>query len=373
MDEDRAAQLRALLLQDLDWDCVLRMALRHGVMPLLYVHLNAICPEAVPRSAFERMQDCFHANARRNLFLAAQLLHLLNLFEANSIPAAPYKGPVLAVSVYGDLAFRPFTDLDIFVHKHNVPKAKEILISQGYQMDRRLTAAQEAAYLESQCEVHSWCDGGRIRVELQWAIAPRCYGLSLDPEGLWERLSGVSFAGTTVRGFSPEDSILIHCVHGYKHCWERLGLICDVAELIRAHPEMNWERVMERSKMSGSERITLLGLCLANDLLGAGLPERVARKVRDEPAVKWLARQVEIKLFQEPSRPPRPFDGLRFRLRARERWRDRVFYCLRRAITTTADDWAFFPLPDSLFPLYYPLRPIRLVGKCGVAAFVTKR
>src|SRR3712207_8653927 len=41
-------------------------------------------------------------------------------------------------------------------------------------------------------------------------------------------------------------SLLILCVHGTKHIWGRLSWICDVAELLRTQPDMDWEYVLDR-------------------------------------------------------------------------------------------------------------------------------
>jgi len=34
----------------MDWEILLHKALQHGIVPLLYQHLNAIDPEAVPEA-----------------------------------------------------------------------------------------------------------------------------------------------------------------------------------------------------------------------------------------------------------------------------------------------------------------------------------
>jgi hypothetical protein len=90
----------------------------------LYQSLNTTCPEAVPKANLAQLRNYFHANAQRNLFLTQELLKLLTLFKTNGISAIPYKGPVLAVAVYGNLALRQFGDLDILVHKRDVLRAK---------------------------------------------------------------------------------------------------------------------------------------------------------------------------------------------------------------------------------------------------------
>src|SRR5437867_6232608 len=99
MDSERAERIGVLLQQDIDWAYLFLMARSHGMMPLLYWHLNATCPDAVPTASMDYLRDYFHENAQRNLYLTGELRRLLKLFEAQGISAIPYKGPVLAASV----------------------------------------------------------------------------------------------------------------------------------------------------------------------------------------------------------------------------------------------------------------------------------
>src|SRR5438128_6595765 len=114
-------------------------------------------------------------------------------------------------------------------------------------------------------------------VEIHWAFTPRYLPIPLDLERLWERLESVSLVNTSVRVFPPEDLLLILCIHGSKDLWRRLQWICDIAELIHTYPKLNWERVVAQAKALGSERMLLLGLSLASELLGTPLPEEVLK------------------------------------------------------------------------------------------------
>ena len=58
----------------------------------------------------------------------------MKLLESNGINAIPYKGPVLANLAYGNLSFREFGDIDILINKSDALKAKEIMISNGYEL-----------------------------------------------------------------------------------------------------------------------------------------------------------------------------------------------------------------------------------------------
>lgn len=110
-----AERIKILIQSKIDWAYLIQTATRHGVMSLLYQSLSTTCPEAVPKTNLAQLRDYFHSSAFHNLFLTKELLKLLNLFESHSIPAIPYKGPVLAVSAYGNLSLRQISDLDILV------------------------------------------------------------------------------------------------------------------------------------------------------------------------------------------------------------------------------------------------------------------
>jgi len=187
-DSERAARTRALLREELNWEYLLRKASEHGMMPLLYRHLDATAPEAVPKVILYRLRDHFRENTRRNLFLTGELLKLLNLFEAHRIPAVPYKGPMLAALVYGNLALRHSGDLDILVHKRDVLRAKELLVSLGYRQQDQLTSEQVAGVLQSPHEHHFSFESDKSIVELHWRIMPGHSSFPLETEFLWGRL-----------------------------------------------------------------------------------------------------------------------------------------------------------------------------------------
>jgi hypothetical protein len=72
--------------------------------------LHTTCWEALPEAARHELSHFYAANSAKNQFLAGELLHILELFEAERILAVPFKGPVLASVLYRDLALREFAD-----------------------------------------------------------------------------------------------------------------------------------------------------------------------------------------------------------------------------------------------------------------------
>jgi hypothetical protein len=362
MDPATAGRLRCLLERPLDWDRVVRTAQGHGVLPLVHWHLREVEPGLVPDAVRQRLAEAFQKTQRRNLFLALQLGAILSRFAAHGIPAVPYKGPTLAIAAYGGLGFREFSDLDILVNKQDVLRAKEVLVADGFCPTAVLTAAQERALVDSQHAYLLSRPDRSAMVELHWEISPRHVSLLLEPERLWERLQPVTVAGRTVLTLAPEILLPSLCEHGAKHIWERLGWICDVAELIRARPDLDWARITGDARRAGSERMLALGLRLATDLLGAPMPEPVRERAETDAVISRLAARVSARLFREPARPAGLLEQARFHLRIRERWRHRARYCWLALTTLTVEDWQRRRLPHALSFLYYPMRFWRLLS-----------
>jgi len=78
-------------------------------------------------------------------------------------------------------------------------------------------------------------------------------------------------------------------MNGTKDLWKSLKQICDVAEVIRADQEIDWDQVMQY--ILSSERMLLLSCFLASDLLRTFSRKSLAR-IQADPAVKSLAQQV---------------------------------------------------------------------------------
>lgn len=113
------------------------------------------------------------------------------------------------------------------------------------------------------------------------------------------------------------------------------------------------------------ERVLRLALALASDLLEAPLPPPVAAFVRQDPGVLPLADHVRRGLFL----PPRAGAGtFRFHLGGRESWRAKLHLTFGSLTALNQRDLQVVDLPDAALPLYYMIRPARLLAKAVVQA-----
>jgi hypothetical protein len=361
-----------LIQKDLDWSYLLEAATAHGVGPLLYKSLCVIGQDLVPSATQSWLrrhtQQVFvHSNV-----MAEELLNVLAAFEAQDLPSIPFKGAVLAASAYGSLALRPFGDVDIWVHQKDITRCKEILFSLGYCIGQPEKVRDEATYLRNHHDYlfFKQSKGNEINLELQWGVTEALFSFPIEFLPLWDRRITMSLLGRATPNLSVEDTLLILCVHGAKHGWNKLMWICDIAELLRANSYIDWTWLIKHAEKLGGRRMLLLGLHLANTLLETRLPEKVELQVQADRTIRSLAQQVSEKLLRGAYEPSGILEEKPFLyMKVREHWQHRLqvffHYCpiyLTRMVTPNGLDRAFLPLPNSLSLLYYIVRPLRLMS-----------
>jgi hypothetical protein len=348
-------------------DYLLWEAEENSITPLLERHLTAIAPGVAPPGAQEQLKKTCRANTVRCLYLTAELINILRLFQSQNIPAIPYKGPVLAAQAYGDVALREFEDLDIILRQSDVPKAHEIIVSLGYKpkFDWILSPGAAASLVPGEYNYRD--EGRRAMVELHTEITLRHFPTKPDLDAFIRNLAPVKLSDRDVLTFTAEDLLPMLCIHGSKDFWERLSWIADVNELVQSHPALDWDRVLQFAQPLQATRMLNLGLALASTVLGLLLPAEVKARVQVDRVAGEVASEVRERLM---SRPFRTLDAAgRFHFRRRmlveklSGWR----YAMRLAVVPSEDDWQMVRLPGALAPLYIALRPLRLLQKYGWA------
>lgn len=356
----QAERAQELLRGGIDWPALLMTALDHGVMPLLYKNFPILGLEAAPPSFLTDLRALYLANTYRNLSLTRELLNVLTTLESVGVPVVAYKGPVLAVMAYGDTSLRQFSDLDLLVSRLDVGKVKVLLKSEGWATSYTLTPRQEKAHLAGTCELGFNLPDPRVYLDVHWRFVGDYLGGGPDAGLALARRRRVNMGNATAPSLDPEDMLLVLCVNGAFHLWSKLLTVCDVAELIQTHRGWDWPWIVERARAQGLLRMLLLGLSLAVELLDAPVPWEVSALAARDPVVSALRASVMRRLFLPKSVEPSLLETSRFQLRALDGRRARLNYCWVRSVAPTVQDWQWVRLPDSLYFLYYLLRPVRL-------------
>jgi hypothetical protein len=364
LDDATVQRIRELLGRcALDWQYVSTTAAAHGVGGLLAHHLLTIDCDLVPASVLRELQLENQQQTARCLALAGELTKITGALSAEDIPSITFKGPTLALIAYEDLGLRQFADLDILIRERDFQRAKQTLAERGFAPVTPLDRGREAALLRFD-NAWGFQNEHEVFLDVHWRFAPAHFDFRLGTEEMWGRLRRVRIGERTLPTLSAEDLLLVLCCHGFTHSWERLGWICDIASLIETQTNFDWEATAQRATVFGVQRILLLGLLLANEILCAELPSNVAKIAQRDAFVRKHAERFQRNLFVE-----RPAMGIienaALQLGMRERMRDKVRSLANFVVTPRSYDWMFAPVPASLGFLYYLVRPIRMIGRYG--------
>jgi len=361
-DRMRDSRIRELIQQGLDWPALCRTALRHGVLPVVSIRLEELGQDLVPEEEIVRLKQFRHANLRRSLVMTAELLKIITHLDSQGLAAIPFKGPVLAVQAYGDSGLRQFADLDLLVRKKDLRAVGEQLAKHGYSLLDAFTPAQERAHLKHANEVTFSARNGAAFLDVHWQFAADYLTAANDPAGAFERQTSVLLEGRRVPALAAGDMLFYLCLNGLKYTWAKLSLLCDIARVIESDANLDWEDLLLKAETAGIRRAFLLGIALARDILGTSVPASIPEAAGKDRVIRVLRERARIRLFERGDEEPGFLETARFQLPAKDRLSDRISYCFIRAFFPTAEDWKLLSLPDSLYFLYYFIRPLRLAG-----------
>jgi hypothetical protein len=317
-------------------------------------------PVLVPPDIRDRLRESRRAYTACSLQMTAELFRLLERFSDAGIESLATKGPALSVRCYGDPGRRQYSDLDLVIREKDIRRATQAMLDLTYEPRVPLTVI-DAKKIPGEYAFRK--PGTHLLVEFHTERTFRYHPRPLHIEKLFERRASVTIDGRDVPVLSLEDELVLICVHGAKHFWERLMWVADVAALISSGRPPDWDRAIAAAGEAGAERILHLGLRLASDVLGAELPEPVGASVRSDRAVSRLAAQIESRLTLSEPRGIGILQRAAFRVRMRGGWLAGAAYLLRLLLSPTEEDWT--PGEEGTRPAFFDAisRPLRLARK----------
>ncbi len=340
-----------------DWAEYLRLIDRHDVTVLSWAALNRVPGVAIPEAVAQRLQKLSEAYRIHAIRHSLVLTGILREFNRVGIPVMPFKGPLLSFALYGDVGVRRSFDLDVAVTKENLQSAMACLENIGWKLDGAqscLSRRQWNGFLENGHHLNFTHSTTRSCLELHWR---NYWETSETVDARWLRSRTSDWNGCMIRTMCAADLTLYLCTHAGFHLWSSAKWLGDLA---RAHAVglLDWSA-------AGEEKAVLSGLKLLDLVYGtqlSGLPRT------DSLELPSILIEVPLKSLQHPQlQIERSFlatlqnqiRSFRYERLVRPRqWRDslsELFYC--------ANDFQALPLPDSLFWLYKPLRPVLWVWR----------
>lgn len=314
------------------------------------------------------------AGLTRNTLLQIQALaYLAADFQSAGIPLLSMKGPLLAAEIYGDPSLRYSGDLDILVSEDDFEKAKTRLLAMGYTQyvsPLHRTERQRRISKESGEEMHEVFIKDGLCVELHWKISFR-YPISF--EELWQNRQEQLLLGQKVYCLGPHDNLIYLICHAAGHGYARLRWLTDLYELFRKNPinytELFLDMVQREAETFLLETLLLLYLIpafkmpvIANDYFSFRRDgDFVYFKYSD--SIKTAAMRachltdlLEPLLLKETSPTGIPERNYMHQLPVVGK-KVTVFSYLYKLMQPKSAELERFHFPDSLYFLYYIVRP----------------
>jgi hypothetical protein len=348
------------LLEEAAAPDLLDLAEEHGVVALLAASLRHYEAELEPPGIAQKIRETHRSQALASLKMTAELFRLVDLFRASKLDAMLVKGPALAVRAYGDPGARQYGDLDFLLRQRDILRATELMINAGYQPEISLDAirAQKipGQYLFQRVPAP-------LLVELHTERTMRYYPRGVPVEDFFARRQTVVVDGHPIPALSIEDELILICIHGAKHLWERLTLVADVAAFTARQTELNWERCFATARTIGADRMLRTGLLLARNLLRAPLPPNLLDRIQSDSQARRLAEQIAAWLPDAGRTPIGVVSRALYRLRMRGNAFSGAAYLLRLTFSPTQEDWAPPAGQQTSGSLASLRRPMRLAKK----------
>ena len=346
-----------------DWRAVAKLARRHRVAPLFLQGMGARA-DLLSASGLEpelkRVRDRY---VRLGLTQIADLKRAIDLLDAGGIPCLVLKGLSIGQRLYGAPLARGARDIDLLVSPRTFHAAERLLLENGWRRiepDFPETPARNRWYGRFRHEHLLAGPGGLLELHRRLSYNPFYFDApfeNLHAGSVRTRIGGLSF-----RSLGEEDEFAYLMCHGARHYWKSLIWLCDVAAILVSmsmEPE-RFERVSARCRRDGLESIFASTLLLCREAFHVRIPRGPVPLPSDGRRAAWIAGF---------SRRTWGDDGTA-RLRGGFDWGGQKLIGLiaKPDLRTVAyeivsvavgpRDWGRFNLPDWLFYLYFPLRPL---------------
>ena len=215
-------------LSGLDWQRIYELLEQHRLWAAADMFLDTEYASAVPPEYAERIHATYRSCCLQNLSIIGQLISLGKLLDAARIPFTVVKGPLLSVSIHGDINKRFSRDIDILVADSDISRVHELMVENGFIPCEQEGYARDSWIFWVGNKHLTYLNNNRFKIEIHTRLFlnPGLLNLSkIDPGKVYREQE---FSGHRFRVFQDDFAFLYLCVHGSAHLWFRLFWLADI-------------------------------------------------------------------------------------------------------------------------------------------------
>jgi hypothetical protein len=365
MDPTHLDEFRAALAACADVERLCAAAVGQGMLGHLHRQVAGLQPDGAGAVLKNRLAELHRLSAERNLRQTAYLLRLLDCLRAAGVEAMPFKGPTWAERLYGDITLRSWVDLDLLVPREQVATVRRVLLEGGFTDNCPFNERVLRQGRRGWGEIAMNNVGHDIQVDLHWEIRVGFSRRFLEPDRLVARGSRLLLLGREVVTPCAADLLIMSCLHGTRHRWDRVEELLGVAVQVRDVPPDHWVGILTAAQAAGCTRRVVIGVSHVCRVFGLPIPAGVREVVgRDRLAgalLRLLGSDTVDHQFAKESRGQLVKLGWVFA--TEDSMAAAVWHGAVRFFRPGPGDWGSLALPGWARWLYYLTRPLRLALK----------
>ncbi|KAF0120516.1 MAG: hypothetical protein FD151_1631, partial [bacterium] len=249
-------------------------------------------------------------SASKNTLIFNELGNILNVFNESGLRVIVLKGAALAETVYGNLALRPMSDVDLLVKKEDLFSINEHLKGLGYfPADRSVDDIDfTSTYLTTLDYRNASTNSPSFHIHWHFinsTIPNDSYINNIKMEDIWQDAQKASVGNLETLVMAPHHLIIHLSEHALRvtHSLSKLSLLCDISEAINYYQDrLDWDRLIKHSLNFGLDRMVYISLYFVSRFLASKIPERVLLRLRLKHFS--LGERIFINAISNNDRPP---------------------------------------------------------------------
>jgi hypothetical protein len=289
-------------LEGVNTNALFELFRRHRLFPLAPVLFPMLEEEER-----QRWKQAVQVRTLRSMQQLALCNRFTEAFQKEGILAMPFKGPVLAHMLFGDLGERHSSDLDILIRDPDIQRIIRLAGEEGFELlypKKGLSARQWRYYLKYKKDIGLVHRESGILVELHHGFENYLGLTSAHMDRFVRETETVRIGDLRFTTMNRHMTFLYLVMHGGVHQYRRLFWLRDVATALEKW-ELDHGSVLADARNMGIGRLLGISLMLAGELFGTGIPEEYRAYLDRNSAILVKLRQTAYGFILGPEFPDR--------------------------------------------------------------------
>ena len=277
------------VIRDIDWNIFLKKARNEGVSPLVFSRLPGLAEHYdIPEYVAEELKKDYYLSATKNALIFEELKKVLGLFNQSKLQIIVMKGAALAETIYGNLALRPMSDIDLLVKKEDLHQVDELLKKLGYSpADRSVDDVDfTSTYLTTLDYRNSAKNSPSFHIHWHFVnstIPNESYINHIKMDDIWQDAVKTNIADIETWVMSPHHLIIHLSEHALRvtHSLSKLSYFCDIDKAINYYgKDLDWNLLVRDTIRFNLNKMVYTTLYFSRYFIKAEVPKDVLLKLK---------------------------------------------------------------------------------------------